>query len=129
MADSKVEVTGLDDLRRFVGEFPAAVQDTMKATAKAHAFRMAGRAQQILRSKTHGTGRTADSIRVLDESDQHQFRVNVAGDPERPAALPIWLEFGTRFMSARSFIRPTVDELGPAYEADIVNQVEKLTKE
>ncbi len=109
MAD-QVLANGPRELRAAVDRLPETVTAALKQTAKGSADRIARRAADILRSKTHGTGKTADSIRVLDESERQQFVVNCPGDPSSPANLPLWLERGTRYMTAKAFMRPAADE-------------------
>ena len=105
----------LDGLRRAVETFPDVVQQRLQAAAKTSADRVAVRAAEILRSKVDGT-RTANSIRVVDESADKQYVVTCPGDPELPANLPLWLERGTVHMSARAFMRPAADEETPNYQ-------------
>jgi len=104
-----VTVTGLRELEQAIDRFSDDVENAFKATARASADRIAHNAASMLLSKTHGTGKTARAIRVLDESKDHQYVVNSPGDPDRPANLPIWLEYGTRFMSAKPHMRPAGD--------------------
>lgn len=100
-----MKVTGLDTLQRAIARLPAAVTAALKAEARASADRVTAHAQALLRAQTHGTGATADAIGVADDSAHQQFTVHVSpGD--RPANLPLWLEYGTRFMVARPFMRP-----------------------
>lgn len=112
-------------LRAGIDHLPDVVTAALKAEAKATAERVAARAAEILRSKTHGTGKTAASIRVLDESDEKQFVVNCPGDPDRPANLPLWLERGTRYMSARAFMRPAADEASARYQTTMAAIAER----
>ncbi len=123
---SSVTTTGLEELKRSIDRFPDAVTQAFKATAKASADRMATHAAAILRSKTHGTGKTAAAIRVLDESQDKQYVVNSPGDPDRPANLPLWLEFGTRFMIARPYMRPAGDAENPRYKAAMAATAEQM---
>ncbi len=99
--------------------------EALKTTARASAGRIATNAKAILRSKTHGTGRTANAIRVLDESRDKQYVVNSPGDPDRPANLPIWLEYGTRFMTAKPHMRPAADAESARYTAAMTATAEQ----
>ncbi len=124
-----VTVTGLKEARAAVERLPEHVIAALKAVAKSTAHRIATNAASILRSKTHGTGATADSIRVLDESQHNQFVVNVPGDSSRPSALPLWLERGTRHMAARPFLRPAGDAENERYKHDMAAAAERAVKD
>lgn len=118
MADGRVTSTGLEELRREIEALPRTVTLALRAVAWQSSRRLQARAREILRSKTHGTGKTAASIEVIEEADQNQFVVHVAGNPDRPANLPNWLEFGTRHMAARPYMRPASDEEDPRYRRE-----------
>lgn len=120
-----MQVSGLRELEQAIERFPAAVTEALKTTARASAGRIATNAKAILRSKTHGTGRTANAIRVLDESRDKQYVVNSPGDPDRPANLPIWLEYGTRFMTAKPHMRPAADAESARYTAAMTATAEQ----
>ena len=95
MRPSGVTVTGLAETRRDVDRLPSVVVARLRAVAGRTAHEIQQRAQSILRSKTHGTGKTADSIVVVEESEKKQFTVRVDGNPDRPAPLPEWIERGS----------------------------------
>ena len=116
--------TGLHELTAQIGRLDAVVTARLKQTAKASADRIAAHAAAILRSTTHGTGRTANSIRVLDESSDKQYLVQCPGDSEQPANLPMWLERGTRYMSARPFMRPAADAEEARYRREMIAAAE-----
>jgi HK97 gp10 family phage protein len=120
-----VQITGLRELEQDIERFSTAVTDAFKATAFASAERIAANAKAMLRSKTHGTGRTANAIRVLDESRDKQYVVNSPGDPEQWSNLPDALEFGTRFMAARPYMRPAGDSESPRYKAAMTATAEQ----
>jgi hypothetical protein len=121
-----VHITGLRELEQAIERFPSEVTAALKTTARASADRIASHAKSILRSKTHGTGRTADAIRVLDESKDKQFVVNSPGDPSKPANLPIWLEYGTRFMTAKPHMRPAADAESSRYTTAMTATAEQI---
>ncbi len=124
-----VTVTGLKEARDAVERLPETVRDALKTVAKQTADRIAKNAATILRSKTHGTGKTADSIRVLDESVDQQYTVNVPGSPDKPANLPMWLERGTRFMAARPYLRPAGDAESERYKSEMSQAAERSVKD
>lgn len=80
---------------------PAAEQ-YVHAAARVTAERIQVEARGRVR---RATGRTAAAI-TLDEAGAplHGWRVFVAPMPPRAANLPIWIEFGTKFMSSRPFL-------------------------
>ena len=127
--DGSATATGLRELTAGIGRLEATVIERLKLTARASADRIAAEAANILRSKTHGTGRTAASIRVLDESGDKQFVVNCPGNPDQPANLPLWLERGTRHMSARPFMRPAADAESDRYRRNMLAAAEAATSE
>jgi HK97 gp10 family phage protein len=129
MADSGVTVTGLKEARAAVDALPETITRVSKGIAKTFADRIAVNAASMLRSKTHGTGKTAASIRVLDESADQQYTVNVPGDPEDPANLPLWLERGTRHMVARPFLRPAGDAESESYKREMAAVLERTVTE
>lgn len=114
----------LEEFERRVEAMPLLVGTALKETAHRYAERVATRAAEILRSKTHGTGKTARSIRIIDQTDRKQWYVQCPGDESDPANLPMWLEYGTRYMTARSFIRPAGDEVSDAYQRDMTRVAE-----
>lgn len=110
-----ITITGLEETRQAVEALPRAVTLALRAVAWRTSRTVSDLAKANLRRQTHGTGKTADSIHVIEEADEQQFVVVVGGNPDRPANLPDWLEFGTRHMAARPYIRPAADEAEPAY--------------
>lgn len=129
MAQGGVTVTGLREAMAAVDKLPETVQAHVKQVAHATAERIKVGYQQRLRSQTHGTGKTAGSARVLDESDEKQFTVNVPGDPDRPAALPGWLERGTRYMTAKPSLRPAGDAESERYKREMAAAYEDAVKD
>jgi HK97 gp10 family phage protein len=107
-----VTVTGLDEMRRAIDAFPKAVEQAFQDTARTTANTIAQRARLLV---PVGTGRTQRSIRVVEDLAHHAYHVEVGphagmpGTPDWPAHLPIWLEYGTRHMAARPFMRPALD--------------------
>ncbi len=123
-----VEVKGLAELNRAIDRLPFVVSEALKRSARESAERIARNAASILRSKTHGTGATAEAIRVLDESSRKQYVVNSPGHPDRPAMLPMWLEYGTRFMAARPYMRPAGDMESERYRVSMTAAAERAAK-
>lgn len=135
----------LETLRAAVDRFPEAVQAALKAVAKASADRIATHAASILRSKTHGTGATANSIRVLDRTADKEYVVEVPGGPIPTLSLhrmkrsgrihtqavtqnnlPFWLERGTVHMAARPFLRPAADAESERYKRNMAAAAEAV---
>lgn len=129
MAQGGVVVTGLREAMVTVDRLPETVTAALREVAKSTAERIKVGYQQRFRAQTHGTGRTAESARVLDESEEKQFTVNVPGHPDKPANLPMWLEYGTRFMSARPALRPSGDAETERYKRDMAAAAEKTMTE
>jgi hypothetical protein len=52
---------------------------------------------------------------VREEEAKQQFLVESKAARPAPANLPIWLEYGTSKMSARSYFRPAAEAQADAY--------------
>jgi len=76
----------------------AVLSELAMETANSLKAEMQGR----LRRQTAGTGRTADAITVERTPDGYA-RVSSGDMGSRAANLPIWLEFGTKHMTARPY--------------------------
>ena len=117
-----VTTTGLTELQRAVEQLPDAIQNALQQVAKDTAERVARRARHLV---PRDSGRTRDSIRVVEDIDKHEYRIEVGphegmpADKEWPANLSLWLEYGTRFKSARPFMRPALDEEDARYRHDL----------
>ncbi len=55
--------------------------------------------------------------------------VNSPGHPDRPANLPVWLEFGTRYMTAKPHMRPAADAESERYKFNMVKAAEDAAGE
>jgi HK97 gp10 family phage protein len=114
--------TPINELRKHIGAFPKEVEAAMMKVAKDTAERIAARARQLV---TVATGRTRESIRVVEDLEKHEYRVEVGPTKERPADkdypanVPLWIEFGTRYVAARPFMRPALDEQRDRYRRDL----------
>ena len=116
-----VITTGLTELRRAIEQLPAEVEAALEQVARETAARIADRARALVPVQPTPTprrprpGQTRESIRVVADPARHQYRIDVGpheGLPateDWPALLPTWLEFGTRYMTARPFMRPALD--------------------
>jgi len=129
VSDGGAFVTGLKEARAFAEALPDEVKAKLKQVAADTAERIRAGYVQRLTEQTHGTGKTARSARVLDESDENRFVVNVPGDPSQPANLPRWLEYGTRFMEARPALRPAGDAENERYKSDMADAAESVLKD
>jgi HK97 gp10 family phage protein len=109
----------LEQLAANIERLPEDVTEALKETAHGFAERLRERATQILLTKTHRTGRTARAIRILDQTSRKQWYVQSPGHEDDPANLPMWLEYGTRYMRARAYMRPAADEIEEAYKRDM----------
>lgn len=107
-----VTTTGLTEMRRAIDAFPKAVEQVFRDTARDTAHAIAQRARQRVPVRS---GRTQRSIRVVEDLPHHAYHVEVGAhegmpaDKDWPANLPIWIEYGTRFIVARPFMRPAID--------------------
>lgn len=127
MAKAGVTDIGMKELHQSINAFPRDVTLALRAVAWQSSRRIMARAQEILRSKTSGTGKTADAIHVVEFANEKRFAVTPGrGNPDRPENLPLWLEFGTRFMVARPYLRPAADEENPRYQRGMEDAARKV---
>jgi hypothetical protein len=138
MSDSNFTQTGRNEFVQAVERLPDAVTKALRSVALVTAHRVKGDAQQILRSKTHGTGKTADAIFVEEDAADQAFLVKSPGVPHPRLSLhrmkrsgrthtqkvsqnnlPIWLEHGTSKMAARPYMRPAADHAQAPYRRDM----------
>jgi HK97 gp10 family phage protein len=107
-----VITTGFEEMRRAIEAFPKAVEQVFQDTARDTANKIAQRARERV---PVATGRTQRSIRVVEDLPHHAYHVEVGAhegmqaDRDWPPNLPIWIEYGTRFIAARPFMRPALD--------------------
>src|ERR1051325_2219957 len=100
--NGRVTTTGLAEMRRAIDAFPATMQKALLAVAQDTAERIARRARQLVHRRS---GYTHDQIKVHHDSQRRQSQVTVGptsshpATDEHPANVPIFLEYGTRFMS------------------------------
>ena len=114
----------LAELQAGIQQLPEAVTAALKGEARSSADRIAAHARALLQSQTHGTGATAGAIRVLDETERKQFTVNSPGTADKPANLPMWLEYGTVFMAAKPHMRPAGEAESDRYRRNMAAAAE-----
>jgi hypothetical protein len=124
VSSARVTETGLAALQQAIKRLPAAVTEALKTEAHRSATRVATHAKGLLRSQTHGSGRTADAIEVIEDSDHQQFTVNSPAAPGDPPNLPLWLELGTIYMAARPYMRPAAAAEDAPYKAHMTAAAE-----
>jgi len=129
MAEGGVKVTGLREAYAAVEALPTHVTAALKDVAHATADRIKTGYQERLKASTPKAYETADSARVLDESDEKQYVVNVPGHPDEPAGVPGWLEFGTRYATARPALRPAGDAESERYKSAMAAAAENAVKD
>lgn len=129
MAQAGVTTTGLKEMRAAVERFPAAVTAKLRAVAWRISRLEMRRAAEILNSKTHGTGRTAALIYVIEEADRKQFVVVSHAPADKPENLPLWLEHGTVHMEPRSFMRPAAVEADIPYRTEMRQAADDVLRE
>lgn len=118
----------------------AAVQKldtTVQAALRQVAEDTANRAKETARIKVpHDTYVTRDSIAVVPEPENRQFRVEVGTAPHNRDGrtaflpnLPLWLEYGTSKMEARPFLRPAMDAERERYIRDMAAAVTDVVED
>jgi HK97 gp10 family phage protein len=124
MANAGATVTGLKEAQRAVAQLDQTVQDALQRVAAATAARVLTRAQALV---PFDSGITHDSIQIVPQPEEQQYRVEVGAAPAHRRKgrtaflpnLPIWLEYGTRTMRARPFMRPAFDAEHDRYIRDM----------
>lgn len=146
---SDVTVTGVNELRSAVASLDVLVQSRMRAVALVTANRVAASARQFARG--FGWQTTPSEITVRDGNDaghvmpgsinsivkegdradieKNAYVVEVVPGGNRPKNLPLWLEFGTRKMTARPFMLPSADLHRKAYVADQERELQNVLDE
>ncbi len=126
MASGSVTTTGFKEMEQAIREFPAAEQAALKEVARQTAEREKETAISLVRVDT---GITRDSIKVTDDSENHQFLVTVGPTPH-PGRKGHWstyvrdflawdIERGTKNMPARPFMRPASDREVDRYRREM----------
>lgn len=94
MAEATFEVTGLDALRRGAEALPDKVMAATKTVAQSTAARVIANAKANLAARTQGEGNTAAALQMTEDSANRQYVVHFGLIRNRPANLPLWLEYG-----------------------------------
>jgi HK97 gp10 family phage protein len=118
-----VTTTGLEEHRRDIDRLTDVEQQQLVTKVVAPtAQRIATRARQLVRVRS---GYTHDQIEVHHDPTRRQSQVTVGptsshpGTKEHPPMVPVFLEYGTRFMSAYPFMRPAADAERDRYATDL----------
>lgn len=120
MAQGSVTMTGLSEVKAAVEHLPRAVTLALRAVAFKTSRRVYAAAKARLQQSTHGTGATANAMRIVERDQMQAFIVDIGPVQGRPDNLPLWIEGGTVKMRARPFFRPSVEEA----DADYVRESE-----
>lgn len=123
-AENAFTQTGVAAMRSSIERFSDDQTAALKAVAKVTAGRIHSKAQVLLLRQTRGEGNTADALKITDDSANKQFVVHFGLIRNRPANLPIWLEYGTVRMAARPFMRPAADEYREKYRSEMAMAAE-----
>lgn len=143
--DGSVTATGLQELRQAIDRFPQTVTDRLRAVAFRKSREVLARAQQLV---PVDTGYTRDNIHVEEVPERKLFQVIPGTDRPRVRIawktmkrsgrsftqkvslnmLPNWLEYGTRFMVARPFMRPAADAVEPSYRREMLAEAERAAE-
>jgi hypothetical protein len=124
MTESSITMTGLEELRRGVAQLPMMVTAALKRTAQSTADRVLVNARANLAARTKGQGNTAAALQVtLDEANK-QFVVEFGLIRNRPANLPLWLEYG--FMLRNGQHQPGIYFMHDAAKAEDARYVSAM---
>jgi len=117
----------LADLRRQIDRFPETVTKALRGVASVTAGRVQRRAREIVASKVK-RGASVVVITIVDDPQHKQFLVIAEGAHDKPANLALWLERGTRYMTARPFLRPAGDAETHRYGEEMVRVAEHVAE-
>lgn len=102
MADQVTVTIEHDTITTAFARLGDVAHSALAAVARDTATRLKEDMQSRLRRQTHGTGKTADAIAAF-RTDDGFYRVTSGDMGLRPANLPIWLEFGTKYMTPKPY--------------------------
>jgi len=106
-------------LRQQIDQFPDEVTKALRAVASVTAGRVQRRAREIVASKVK-RGASVVAITIVDDRQHKQFLVIAEGAHDKPANLALWIERGTRYLTARPFLRPAADAETHRYSEDML---------
>ena len=118
-------MTGIKEAYADVERFPSDVTAALRRGAEASANRAWLMARRLVRV---ATGETQAAIGVVEDEARKQFLVEVDTDVVDPPMKAIWIEFGTKYMQARPFMRPARDAEDGRYQADQERAVTAVAK-
>lgn len=124
-----VTMTGYKEFARGVEQLPRTVTLALRSVAQRAAGRVYTSAQTRLRTQLHGQGVFITGLRIVERSEMQAFIVDVGSVIGRPDNLALWIERGTVKMSARPFLRPSLEEHSAAYITESDAAVEKAVAE
>lgn len=117
---SGVTTTGEAEMRANVERLPDAVTQALRNVARATAEREQATARRLLAEKQLTfTRELAGAIVIREDLARKQYVVESGPPPGQAANVPIWNEYGTRFMRARPYMRPASDMETERYRADM----------
>lgn len=120
-----VTQTGMDEARRTVAQLSDRLTAELMSVAARTGTRIRDGARARLKAQTHGTGRTAEAIRMSVDEPNKRVLVESKAVRPAPANLPSWLEYGTSKMTAKSYMRPSAEAEANKYSADMRAAVER----
>jgi HK97 gp10 family phage protein len=115
-------------LTRAIDNVGAALRSVSRNTA----YRIRDRARQLV---AVATGMTRDRINVVEDEAHQQFWVGVGREATnvleslgagRNPMVPVWLEFGTRYMAPRPFMGPATEEAREPHRAAVDATLERI---
>ncbi len=120
MANGSVTSTGLPEMRAAIDAFPAAEEAALKDVAHQTALREQSTARALLRGQQKTSAHAlADAIEVVEDLPHKRYLVISQPPADQPANVPIWNEFGTRYLAARPYMRPANDTEQDRYRRDM----------
>lgn len=120
--------TGLNELRRSVEMFPAAVTAALRQVARATAARVEAGARERIQSSRYPARARAITITTDEDAANKRFVVIAAPAPRYPANMPLWIEHGTIRVPATPFMRPAAKAEEPRYVAELAAAAEQVAQ-
>lgn len=130
MANGSATSKGLTEMRSAVSDLPRTVTAALRAVAwrKSRDVYATAKALLIAQQKTPSR-KLANAMEIVEVEEKKKFLVISHPPSDQPANLPIWNEHGTRFMTARPYMRPALDEHSQSYRAEMEAASTKAARE
>lgn len=107
-----MSVTTTTDLLQGATRVASRLEAELRALAQRTATRVQVGAQARMRFRT---GQMRQHVRVYEDAEKRQFRIQVDDVAGRNPMVPVWHEFGTNNMPAQPSMGPALEEVRSDY--------------